>query len=59
MKRLHCVGCGEIIGKSAIHDAYVCRTCEKRDVPQYKWLDAQSSLTTTIPQVRKCLWDLF
>ena len=40
MKKLHCVGCGVIIGKSAAHDAYVCRICERLDVPRYKWLDA-------------------
>jgi hypothetical protein len=40
MKKLHCVGCGEIIGKSASHDPYVCRACENLNVPEYKWLDA-------------------
>jgi len=39
MKRLHCVGCGEIMGKSAVNDPYVCRKCEQSDVPRYNWLD--------------------
>lgn len=38
MKRF-CVACGDVMGKTGVDDPYICRACERSDVPRYDWLD--------------------
>ena len=39
MKRTRCLNCGTKITKSARHDAYMCRECEKESETRFDYLD--------------------
>lgn len=37
MKRLRCIICGGTITKSALHDPYLCRECERESKPEERF----------------------